>query len=380
MINISTDLMSFFDLFTLLVGFLLLVIGFVLLSKLSSPKKYNIYFIIIVFLAGIQRALYGLYSLGFLSKVYLPLSQKLFYSVFLPPIFYLFFLNSLDRKTPNRTDINHFIIVVLLLVLIEIFDVDELYLKIIFFFYSTTYLWLLLLLLRNKVVKPKTVYEKQLIESKKYWLMLMTFLFTIIYFIANISALYSLPQINNVLMIFYNYSSIFWLFVSMYLLINPVIMYGNEYFILNSHKVESSNINVWNKKINTYKSSDNRGELTSIKINPREYIGRIMKFESEYINNYLPTPTLKNLSIYTKIPQSHLNYLFKHNCNYTFSEYLNVLKIQKSLKLLNEGYLTDKTIESLALTCHFNSRITFYNNFKKHIGISVSEYVNKPTI
>lgn len=380
MINISTDLMSFFDLFTLLVGFLLLVIGFVLLSKLSSPKKYNIYFIIIVFLAGIQRALYGLYSLGFLSKVYLPLSQKLIYSVFIPPIFYLFFLNSLDRKTPNRTDINHFIIVVLLLVLIEIFDVDELYLKIIFFFYSTTYLWLLLLLLRNKVVKPKTVYEKQLIESKKYWLMLMTFLFTIIYFIANISALYSLPQINNVLMIFYNYSSIFWLFVSMYLLINPVIMYGNEYFILNSHKIESSNINIWNKKTKTFKSSDNHGELKTIKINPIEYIGRITEFESEFINNNLPTPTLKNLSISTKIPQSHLNYLFKYNCNYTFSEYLNVLKVQKSLKLINDGYLRNKTIESLALTCQFNSRITFYNNFKKHIGINVSEYVNKPTI
>ncbi|MDA8763104.1 helix-turn-helix domain-containing protein, partial [Flavobacteriaceae bacterium] len=58
----------------------------------------------------------------------------------------------------------------------------------------------------------------------------------------------------------------------------------------------------------------------------------------------------------------------------SFHEYLNLLKIALSIELIGQGYLNDRTIDSLSNICHFESRITFYKNFKKFTGLSPSEF------
>jgi hypothetical protein len=45
--------------------------------------------------------------------------------------------------------------------------------------------------------------------------------------------------------------------------------------------------------------------------------------------------------------------------------------------LIKSGYLDFKTIDSLWAECLFNSRMTFYNNFKAITGYSVSAYKEK---
>jgi AraC-like DNA-binding protein len=44
--------------------------------------------------------------------------------------------------------------------------------------------------------------------------------------------------------------------------------------------------------------------------------------------------------------------------------------------LINDGHLEKYTIEHLGTACLFNSRFTFSKNFKKFIGVSVSDYLD----
>jgi len=50
------------------------------------------------------------------------------------------------------------------------------------------------------------------------------------------------------------------------------------------------------------------------------------------------------------------------------------------MRLITNGYLEYKTIDSLSLECGFNSRITFFNNFKKLNGISPKAFAKRTFI
>ena len=67
--------------------------------------------------------------------------------------------------------------------------------------------------------------------------------------------------------------------------------------------------------------------------------------------------------------------MFKYYCNYSVSDFTNLVKINYAVLLINEEYLDNYTIEHLGEVCLFNSRFTFSKNFKKFMGLSVSDYV-----
>ena len=58
-------------------------------------------------------------------------------------------------------------------------------------------------------------------------------------------------------------------------------------------------------------------------------------------------------------------------------EFINSLRIGFSISKIEEGYLEDFTVDSLAELSGFNSRITFYRAFKKETTMTPSEYWEK---
>ena len=50
------------------------------------------------------------------------------------------------------------------------------------------------------------------------------------------------------------------------------------------------------------------------------------------------------------------------------------------MRLIKDGYLENKTIDSLSLEFGFNSPITFFNNFKKLNGISPKDFARETVI
>ena len=106
-----------------------------------------------------------------------------------------------------------------------------------------------------------------------------------------------------------------------------------------------------------------------------DLIYSIKTFEQDF--NFLNNKELsfKTLSEKLKIPNSHLKFLIKYYNNLTIHEYFNFLKVSLSIKFIQQGFLHEHTIESLSKASHFESRITFFNNFKKFTGKSPSEFI-----
>ncbi|WP_445758156.1 hypothetical protein [Polaribacter sp.] len=66
--------------------------------------------------------------------------------------------------------------------------------------------------------------------------------------------------------------------------------------------------------------------------------------------------------------------MFKYYGNFTYGEYVNVLKVNFAISLIRKGFLLKHTIDSLSKKALFQSRNIFYLNFKKLTGESPSEF------
>lgn len=361
------------EIFSLSIGISLLMISIVLILKQKELKKYNVYFISIMLLAGVQRVLYGLYSTGHLVKYYIPLSGNLYYSTILVPIFYLFFKNSVVKKTLIREDFIHFTLASLFILICKAVN-DENYNRVLFLIYSTIYIIILILLLiRQNKIEKKHIKRTQNTQNKT-WKIIILILIIFFYITANY---FSLTVAGDFLVNFYSLSSLIWLFFLIYLYSNPIILYGKEIINYNNNLLNDNSFNLWKNKAYTVDINELQKIDSSQVI---EIISKINIVEKEYINDLKIIPTILNLSQIIGRPQSHLNLIFKNFCLHSKNDYLNALKIQSALRLIDENYLNNHTIESLAVKTQFRSRITFYNNFKKHVGMNISEYIKSKQV
>jgi AraC-like DNA-binding protein len=103
-------------------------------------------------------------------------------------------------------------------------------------------------------------------------------------------------------------------------------------------------------------------------------IFEIKKLEEELLEKFVELPSLKELAFKLNCPQSHLKYVFKYHAYCSYSEYQTILKLKYALKLIKSGYLDIHTIDSLAASCLFSHRSTFYFSFKKWTGYTPLEY------
>ncbi|WP_162415737.1 helix-turn-helix domain-containing protein [Cyclobacterium roseum] len=74
------------------------------------------------------------------------------------------------------------------------------------------------------------------------------------------------------------------------------------------------------------------------------------------------------------IQKNQVSHVINDEFGKRFSELVNQYRIKHAVQLIREGYLDDYTLAALAEQSGFNSRITFFNAFKKEMGISPSEF------
>lgn len=84
-----------------------------------------------------------------------------------------------------------------------------------------------------------------------------------------------------------------------------------------------------------------------------------------------------NLANELNIPKSHILYLFKYHSKIKFSEFKKIIRIQKTISLIEEGYLKKNTMESLASEVGFTSYSSFFKSFLSITGVSPQEYLKK---
>jgi AraC-like DNA-binding protein len=211
------------------------------------------------------------------------------------------------------------------------------------------------------------------------WLLLIVALFCLTplkYLLQILSCL-----IDGTVIVNYKYqliNSIICIIIFVYLLIYPTNLEEAEEKNRkrnNSIEIDKKIHSIWKYKIDLSKLNSADLEVEKrIAMKIDFYIKRINSID--YDNNILlkKGTTISDLALELKIPKSHLNFIFKYNCSLSFVTFKNLIRIEKSKKLIESDYLEFNTLNSLAEKVGFKSYDPFFKSFKEVTGIGPMEY------
>ncbi|MBR6880272.1 MAG: helix-turn-helix transcriptional regulator [Clostridiales bacterium] len=106
-------------------------------------------------------------------------------------------------------------------------------------------------------------------------------------------------------------------------------------------------------------------------VNGRSAEGRLSAVIDKIDSCYHEDLTAQNMSELAGMSYSYFSRFFKATMGYTFSEYLNSVRIKASEKLLVE---TDEPVSSIALKVGFTSTSYYISNFKKQLHLTPKKY------
>ena len=358
-----------------IVGLALLVLVFSVLFSRKNDKNLNIYSLLILASAGIQRFLQGVEEFKLIDSFKNPFVDNFLHQFFMLVFAYLFFDNLLFKKTPVKKVILHLVFPTLFVLVYSLFNLNPGLIKLVFFLFSSLYVLLPGLLIWKFIYKRKNYKELIHFQTIKNW----TYFTFGIYF--SFYLIYNYVFVNNpqtfgtgYFIQFYQITALIWLFMIIYILKNPVILYGQQLLLKNISTSSKEELVVWRSiKLEPTEAEDLELEK-KVKSKVDEIIFAIKKYEEKLLQDLVEVPTLKELAFELDYPQSHLKYVFNYYSFCSFSEYQNNLKIKYALKLIKAGYLDTRTIDSLATRCLFANRRTFYRNFNKWVGFTPTEY------
>jgi len=89
--------------------------------------------------------------------------------------------------------------------------------------------------------------------------------------------------------------------------------------------------------------------------------------------------TLNDFALKSKIPVSHLSYVFKYHSEVSFSDFRKAVRIQDAMALIEEGYLNSNSLDSLSKEVGFYTYNSFYIAFKEVTGNTPQKYVSALT-
>jgi AraC-like DNA-binding protein len=362
-------LLSFF------VGFALLLLVFFVWINNQKDRKLNVYFLIILGVAGIQRFLQGIEAFGLIASFKNPFVGDFTYQFFMFVVVYLFFHNLVFKVTPLKKIILHFIFPILFALASLLLKLPLELIQVVFFLFSTLYVGLPAVLIRKYIFQRKNYKELLYFQSIKAWATFVFSIYSIIYILSNYLFITGHQEdINGFFVQFYNVSSLVWLVIVFFILKNPVILYGEQLLLKNLNSISGEEVVVWRKSKLEPTAQDDLELENKVAGNVDKLIFEIKKFEVGLLEKFEKPPTLKELAFRLNYPQSHLKYVFKYHTYCSFSEYQSILKIKYALILIKSGYLDTHTIDSLASVCLFSHRSSFYFSFKKWTGYTPLEY------
>ena len=365
----------FLNVVSLLVGFLCLFVVVLMLFNPKPNRKTNVYLIMILFVAGLQRFVNAIEVLGFTTITYSPLKIRLTVAFFIVPIYYLFFRRLIRRNSKLKKELLHFILPTVL-ILIDILMVDYKLSYLLYLAFTLFYFVSIMLLVKELIqMKKLSMFEKGNYKTIRTWALLITIVTFLLVVYSNYF-LFSEAKPRISLNVFYRISSLLWLAVLIYMFRNPIIIFGENNLLKSLQKNAPQDLLIWNVK--PLKVIEEKDLIVYNAIKAR--IDTIL-MDIQVLQKSVPliakiTLTADALAKEIKIPRRHLELIFKYYCHYSINDFSNLVKINYVVTLINEGYLESYTVASLGEKCLFNSRFTFSKNFKKFIGVSVSDFVN----
>ena len=374
------------NIFSIIVGFIGLLVTFILVFSHKSNKYVNIYLALILFIVSVKSIHGGFsenYNLLFLDINFNWLRPL---SIITLPFFYLYFESLFkDRIHLKKKVYLHFLLPIFLAIFsafqnkFKFLEPAPFYLILSFLVISI----ILFYIIKNSFLFFKFFKNKNLIFIKHFNLVnKWVFFIYIIFIIGSIRLIISvyfdferdqkgLANMSNV------FKNCVLLLLLVKLLISPEILFGYPKLKIRLSGFDKNlifNNEVWSiKEVATSNIQDAKlSRLINTKLVP--YLNEIEKF----IINENPFRSSKyranNLAENLSIPSSHLAYIFKYHCKMSFTEYKNHHRIEDALKLINEGFLDSKTFDGLAEKVGYVSYNPFFTSFKKRTNYSPKQY------
>jgi len=105
-----------------------------------------------------------------------------------------------------------------------------------------------------------------------------------------------------------------------------------------------------------------------------EQLKRYMVEQEPYLE---PILTLQDLASQVNITSRELSILINRHIGQHFFDFINEYRIKKSMEILKNSSKKEFTIQQILYDVGFNSKSSFNTAFKKHIGLTPTEYINR---
>ena len=375
---------SVFLLLTSLVGISVLSI---MLFSIKSNKMINLFLIIIIFVTcsnfiilGTQKLRLQVFSNDFSG----PIKSLLIFNI---PFYFLYFKSLINDNTFfKKADLVHLIAPLSFSIYIfTLFHfgyekavyfrlINFVFLGLISIFYCIKSYHLLNRHLWTIPEKEQSIHQK-LMQKWTYFIFGMALLLIIRLLISFIYEFLSHKNLSGDAFILF--PSISWMIIFLKIIISPEILFGIPKLNKKIKRNYNASITIhpfWkihqdlipNQKDNKLKDRIDENILNIIK--EIEFIAVNQRF---FRNQKI---TIGDFANEMNIPLSHLVYVFKYHSQLTFTEYKTQVKIDDAKQLIEIGFLTTNTLESLAIEVGFSSYNPFFTSFKKLVGMSPNDY------
>ncbi len=165
------------------------------------------------------------------------------------------------------------------------------------------------------------------------------------------------------------------LFLNAYINFNPELVHG--YQILSPAPATKDEIPGIGEISSPSMKQENQGlsEALELEIKDADELMEKLRYALEEEKIFLNKGiTILELAKNTAIPPKILSVLINRKFKTNFNELINNYRVDYAKELLDQQILERYSIEGLASMVGFNSRITFFNAFKKKMGLSPKEY------
>jgi len=311
-------------------------------------------------------------------------------AIMLMPCLYLYFYNIINENKFESKNLLHFIVPFLVggaFVVTNFVKSDHSYVFRNLFFIVSILLYLtyavfgFLMLYKNVWGRKAEIraIQKQNKLIKKWTIFLYVCFLSLLLIRVTTSFISKNPGSfnNNYLWI----AALIWSCVFVTIISTPEILYGynflnktidaaNEKVVLNS---------VWHLKGTVTPITIERDKKIGEKVKNLllEYLHQIeeLSFHTHAFRN--PDLSLDDIAVALNIPISHINFIFKYQCNESFTDYKKIVRIHDATRLIESGYLKENKIETLSAKVGFSSYNTFIAAFKTITGVTTQEYAKR---
>ncbi len=176
-------------------------------------------------------------------------------------------------------------------------------------------------------------------------------------------------------------ASLIWIIMYARIICSPEFLYGYEVFQNKIKEYQKHKIifdNVWlsdvSKEIINIQDNILKEKIDSLVMSYVVEIEHVALNSDFFFSHNL---TIDDLAIKLNLPKSHLIYVFKYHSSISFPEFKKIIRIQKTISLIEDGFLKNSTLEALANKVGFSSYSSFFKSFKNITGDSPHEYLQK---